>query len=148
VIRSDGIVPPPEVTKEEFMAANPNTPSIIAILIGMQQPPEPDAPPVGREFGGHIADFNARSDDPFGQSLTGLLLPAVQHDDTVPPNPIEPGVISDFVQDVITRLIGVNPGPPETNPGPPDTNPGPPNEPPGPLISTGVHLILGVHDFG
>jgi|SwirhirootsSR3_FD_contig_21_60756545_length_238_multi_3_in_0_out_0_1 hypothetical protein len=66
----------------------------------------------------------------------------------VPPSPIEPGVISDFVLDVLTRLIEISPGPPETSPGPPEVNPGPPDDPPGPIISTGVHLILGEHDFG
>ena len=62
------------------MAGNPEVPSIIAILIGMVEPP---AEPQGREFGGHIKVFNSRSDDPFGQDLKTLLLPAVQHDDTV-----------------------------------------------------------------
>ena len=65
----------------------------------------------------------------------------------VPPSPVEPGVVSDLVLDLLTTLIGVNPGPPEANPGPPDASPGPPNEPPGPLISTGVHLILGDPDL-
>jgi hypothetical protein len=66
----------------------------------------------------------------------------------VPPSPVEPGVISDLVFDVLARLIEVNPGPPETNPGPPDVSPGPPDEPPGPIIVTGIQLILGQHDFG
>jgi hypothetical protein len=67
------------------MANDPNTTSIIAILIRMVQPPDPDAPPDGSEFGPAIKSHIVGSEieASFGQQLTGRLLPAVQHDDPV-----------------------------------------------------------------
>jgi len=56
------------------MAGNPQVPSIIAILIGMVEPP---AEPQGREFGAALKTFNSTSDDVLGHLLSAAL-PAVQ----------------------------------------------------------------------
>lgn len=114
----------------------------------MPTPPNPIEPP-----GPAIREFvqTLEVSAPRGEaihSFVDLHVPPSPVGPELPPSPIEPGAISDLVLELLPTLIGVNPGPPGTNPGPPDASPGPPTEPPGPLISTGVHLILGEHDFG
>ena len=68
------------------MAGNPHVPSIIAILIGMVEPPPA---PQGPEFGAALKTFNATSEHPLGRQLSALL-PAVQSELDLLGQPVTP----------------------------------------------------------